>query len=97
MSSCIVYNVQYLVVHICICFVTTELSCRQSRVPKSSAQLANRAMYLCDNRDHINKGHVFFLVFHFELTPFSDGQLSKVSGRPTVFNEKNVERESVLQ
>ena len=34
MSSCIVYNVQYLVVHICICFVTTELSCRQSCVPK---------------------------------------------------------------
>ena len=27
----------------------------------------------------------FLFVFHFELTPFSDGQLSKVSARPTVF------------
>ena len=42
--------------------------------------------YLCDRRDPINQGHVFFFVFHFELTRFSDGQLSKVSARPTVFN-----------
>ena len=66
--------------------MTTELLCRQSRVPKSEVQLANHAIYLCDNRDNINQGHVFFFVFHFELTPFSDGQLSKVSARPTVFN-----------
>ena len=30
----------------------------------------------------------FLFVFHFELTPFSDGQLSNVSARPTVFNWK---------
>ena len=39
-----------------------------------------------DNRYPINQGHVFFFVFHLELTPFSDGQLSNVSARPTVFN-----------
>ena len=38
-----------------------------------------------DNRDHINQGHVFFFVLHFELAPFSDGQPSKVSARNTVF------------
>ena len=32
------------------------------------------------------KGTYFFFDFHFELTPFSDGQLSTVSARPTVFN-----------
>ena len=48
-------------------------------VPNSSVQLANRAIYLYDNRDPINQGHVFFFVFHFELIPFSNGQLSKVS------------------
>ena len=37
-------------------------------------------------RQPINQGHVFFFVFHLELTPFSDGQLSNVSARPTVFN-----------
>ena len=41
---------------------------------------------LGDNRDHINKKHLFFFLFHFELTPFSDGQLSKVSARPIVIN-----------
>ena len=71
-----------------IFFVTTELSCRQSRVPNSQVKLANRAIYLYDNRDSINQGHVFFFAFHFELTPFSDGQLSKVSVRPTVFNRE---------
>ena len=39
--------------------------------------MANRAIYLCDNRDPISQGHVFFFVFHFESTPFSDGHLSK--------------------
>ena len=66
-------------------FVTTERSCRQSCVPNSWVQLANRGIiYLYDNREPLNQGNVFF--FHFELTPFSDGQLSKVSARPTVFN-----------
>ena len=51
-------------------------------------QLANRAIYLCDNRYPINQGHAFFLAFHFELTPFSDGQLSKNSARATVFTGK---------
>ena len=60
--------------------------CRRSRVSKSQVQLANRAIYLCDHRDPINQGHVFFFLFHFELTPFSDGQLSKVTARPMVFN-----------
>ena len=66
--------------------MTTELLCRPSHVSKFQVQLANRAIYLCDNRDPINQGHVVFLVFHVELTTFSDGQLSKVSARPTVFN-----------
>ena len=66
--------------------MTTELLCRPSLIPKSCVQLAYRAIYLCDNRDPINQGHAFCFVFHFELTPFSDGQLSKVSARPTVFN-----------
>ena len=68
--------------------MTTELLCRQSRVPKYEVQLANRAIYLCDNRDHINQGHVFFFVLHFELTAFSDDQLSKASARPAVFNRE---------
>ena len=79
-----------------MCFVITELSCRQSRVSIFQVQLANRATYLYDNRDPINQIHVFFFVFHFELTPFSDGQLPKASARPTVFNwtRKNIERGS---
>ena len=32
-----------------------------------------------------------FFIFHFELTPFSDGQISKVSARSTVFNWENYE------
>ena len=51
-------------------------------------QLANRAIYLCGNRDPVNQGHVFFYVFHFEWISFSDDQLSKVSARPTVFNSE---------
>ena len=78
----IMYSGNYLY----ICLMTTEFLCHPSRVSNSSVQLANCAIYLCDNRDPINQGHVFFFVFHFEVTPFSDGQLSKVSGRPTVFN-----------
>ena len=39
-------------------------------------------VYLCDNRDPINQGHVLFSFIHFELTTFSDGQLPKVSARP---------------
>ena len=70
-----------------MCFVITELSCRQSRVSIFQVQLANRATYLYDNRDPIDRGHVFLFVFHFRLTPFSDGQLSKVSARPNVFWE----------
>ena len=54
--------------------------------PESCLQLANPAIYLCDNRDPINQGYVFIFVFHFELTPFSDSQFSKVSARRTVFN-----------
>ena len=54
-----------------------------------STQLANRVIYLYDNRDPMNQGHVFVFVIHFELTPFSDGQLSKVSARPAVFIWKN--------
>ena len=45
-----------------------------------------RNIYLGDNRDHSNQGHVFSFVLHFEVTPFSNGQLSKVSARLTVFN-----------
>ena len=78
-----------------ILFVTTELLCCQSRVLKPQVQLAYRAIYLCDNRDPNNQGHAFFFVLNFELTSFSDGQLSKVSARPTVFNWENIERESV--
>ena len=63
-----------------------SFSCCQSRVPKSQVQLAIRAMYFYDNRDPINQGHVLFFAFHFDLSPFSDGQLSKVSAQPTVFN-----------
>ena len=48
--------------------------CRQSGVPKSNVQLANRAIHLCHNRDPINQGHVLFFVCHFELTPFSYDQ-----------------------
>ena len=67
--------------------MTTELLCRQSRVRKSQVQpLACRAIYLYDNRDPINQGHAFFFAFHFELTPFSDGQFSKVPAQTTVFN-----------
>ena len=81
------YCLQRTVVHINICCVATEPLCRQSRVLKSQVQLANSAIYyLCDNRDPINQGHAFFFsVFHYELTPFSDSQISKVSARPTVF------------
>ena len=46
----------------------------------------NRAIYLYDNHDRINQGHVFIFVLQFELTSFSDGPLSKGSDRPTVFN-----------
>ena len=56
------------------CFVTTDILCRQSRVPISKVQLANRAIYMYDNRDPINQGHVFFFVFHFGLTTFSEGE-----------------------
>ena len=77
--------------------MTTDFLCRQSRVPKSQVQLANRAIYLWDNRDTINQGQVLFFVFQFEVTPFSDGQLSKFSARPTVFNWENIERECVQQ
>ena len=69
-----------------IYFATKELSCRQSRVPKPYVQLTNRGIYVYDNRDPINQGHVFVFAFNFELTSFSDGQLTKVSARPTVFN-----------
>ena len=62
--------------------------CRQSRVSKS--QLANHAIYLCDNRDLINQGYAFFFVFHFKLTPFSDGQLSKVSTQSIVSSDKHM-------
>ena len=57
--------------------------------PESCSKVLGTASKPCDNRDHINQGHVFFFVFHFDLTPFSGGQLSKVSARPTVFNWKN--------
>ena len=79
-----------LVVHIYICFVTTELLCRQRRVPKSQVHLANRATYLRDNRGPVNQERVFFFVFHFELTPFSDGQLSKVSTQSIVSSDKHM-------
>ena len=72
-----------------IYFATKELSCRQSRVPKPYVQLTNRGIYVYDNRDPINQGLVYFLSVHFELTPFSDGQLSNVSVRPPVFNWEN--------
>ena len=32
---------------------------------------ADKPCHHCDNRDPINQEHVFFFVFHFELTPFS--------------------------
>ena len=75
-------------IHIYVCFVTTELLCRQSRVPKSQVELANLVIYLYDNRDTINQGHVFFFIVHFDLIHSSDGQLSNVSARPTVINWK---------
>ena len=61
--------------------MTTELLCRQSRVTAGKP----RHMPLYDYCDLINQGHVFFCI-HFELTPFSNGQLSKVSARPAIFN-----------
>ena len=70
--------------------MTTELSCRPSRVSKSSVQLANHAICLCDNREPINQGHVFFFVFHFDLTPSSDGQLSKFQLDPRFSTEKYI-------
>ena len=42
---------QYTVVHIYICGVTGEPLCRQNRIPKSHVQLANHAIYLCDDLD----------------------------------------------
>ena len=74
----------YSSTHLRKCFVTTELSCRPNRIAKSSVQLVNRDICLCDNRDPTSQEHVFFVVFHFELTPFSDDQL--VSAQPIVFN-----------
>ena len=53
-------------------------------------QLASRAIYLYDDRGPINQGRVFFFVFNFELTPFSDGQLTKGSARPTDFNREKI-------
>ena len=63
---------------------------RESRVPKSEAQVANRAIYLYDNRDPYQSRWCFlFRQSHFELALFSDGQLAKVSARPTVFGWEN--------
>ena len=76
--------------------MTAELLCRQSRVRKSQVQLATRPKYQYDNRDPINHGHVFFFVFHFELAPFSDGQLSNVLARPIVFNWESVVCSNIL-
>ena len=44
-----------------ICFVTTVLLRRPSRVPKA-LRAAGKPLHLCDNRDPINQGHVFVLV-----------------------------------
>ena len=58
--------------------------------------LANRAMFLYDNRDPINQGRVFFVVFHFELTPSSDGELPRVSARQTVLNWESIVSSNLL-
>ena len=63
---------------------------------KVSSTAGNHAIYLYDNHEPINLGHVFFLVFHFELAPFSDGQLSETSARPTVFNWENYVSSNLL-
>ena len=84
MSSCI-DCLQCTVVHIYICFVTTELLYRQTRVPKSQTASKPRHTPLRQSRPYQSRA-CFFFVFHFELTPFFHGQLSKVSARPAVFN-----------
>ena len=69
--SVFLYCLQCTVVDICICLVTPGFWCRPNRVSKPSVQLANRAIYLCDNGDHINQGQVFFYVFHTSSLPLS--------------------------
>ena len=77
------------VVHIYICLVITELLCHPSRVSKVfSAAGEPRYIPLRDNRDPINQEHVFFFVFHFELTFFLWWPALISSARPTVFNWK---------
>ena len=80
-----------------MCFVIIELLCRQSRVQKSQVQLANLAIYLCDNRDPMNRGHLFFFVFHFELTLCPTASSQKFQLEPPLSTGKNIERESVQQ
>ena len=55
---------------------------RQRRVPNGKP----RHIPLRQSLPYQPTGNVFFFVCHFELTPFSGRQLSKVSARPTVFN-----------
>ena len=79
----------YSSTYIYICIVTTELLCRPGRVSKSEVLLANRAIYLCENRDPINQGHVCFFVFtsSWPLPPMASSQHlthpRQVSARPT--------------
>ena len=54
------YCLQCAVVY--ICFVTTELLCRPSSVPKSKVPLANRAAYATIATLSTKGGHVLFLL-----------------------------------
>ena len=69
-------------------FVTTEVSSRKNRVPKSQVFLllvGNRAI----SRSTI--ATIPTKSIQFDLSPFSDSQLSEVSARPTIFNRKHFE------
>ena len=74
---------QRIVVHIYKSFVTTELFCRRSRVPKSAAGKP----FHTPLRQSWPYGPRACLLTRPSLLvdPFSDGQLSKVSARPRVF------------
>ena len=82
------YSITYLYI---ICFVITESFYVVRLVFQSLKYSWQTAPYTSTTIATLStKGMFSFLVFHFELIPFSDGQLSKVSARPTVFIWKNV-------
>ena len=66
-------------------------------LPEScSKELANRAMYLCDNHDPINQGHVLFFVFQFELTLSPTASYQKFQLDPPFLTGKNIVSSNLL-